>query len=132
MTELFEDDPMTLNNSLFSIQPYWQNNTWVFDAPEVGLLAEPFVAGADTILSDLVLTQLNLPSGPGSQFQLIFSAEGFPGYHLHLERQEPEFGGYWYKTEQGERGWLCPATLCFFPAGHPPQLYIQVKTVAAV
>jgi len=120
-----------MNNSLFSIQPYWQGNTWVFDTPEVGLVAEPFVSGADTILSALVQEILGLPAALGTRFQLIFSAQGFPGYHLHFQRQEPEFGGYWYRSDNGDRGWLCPATLCFFPNGHPQELYIQVQKIAA-
>ncbi|QHV01140.1 DUF6717 family protein [Synechocystis sp. CACIAM 05] len=116
-----------MKNSLFAIQPYWLGHTWVFDAPEVGLSAEPFVSGADTILTELAQQHLNLKVEQGAQFQLIFSQEGFPGFHLHLQRQEPEFGGYWYVADTGKRGWLCPATLCFFPAGHPDELYIQLR-----
>lgn len=120
-----------MKNSLFSIQPYWLGQTWVFDAPEVGLIAEPFVSGADRILTLLAHTQLNLPARDGAKFQLIFSAQGFPGFHYHLQRQEPEFGGYWYVSDTGERGWLCPATLCFFPEGHPEELYIQLRSITA-
>lgn len=115
-----------MNNSLFTIQPYWLGHTWVFDVPEVGLIAEPFVSGADTILTELVRQKLGLEPIEGTRFQLIFSAQGFPSYHLHLQRLEPEFGGYWYTTPNGDRGWLCPATLKFFPDGHPTELYIQV------
>lgn len=118
-----------MTNSLFSISPYWLGQTWVFDAPEVGLFAEPFVSGADQILTSLALAQLNLPAQNGSKFQLIFSNQGFPDYHCHFKRQEPEFDGYWYLSDAGQRGWLCPATLCFFPAGHPEELYIQLRSL---
>ncbi|MEB3308767.1 MAG: hypothetical protein VKJ02_00880 [Snowella sp.] len=29
-----------MNSSLFTIQPYWLGHTWVFDALEVGLIAD--------------------------------------------------------------------------------------------
>jgi hypothetical protein len=116
-------------NSLFTIQPYWLGETWVFDALEVDLIAEPFVAGADLILTRLAQQHLDIKPKAGSCFQLIFSRQGFPGFHLHLQRQELEFGGYWYRSDEGERGWLCPATLCFFPEGHPEELYIQLRPI---
>ena len=115
-----------MTNSIFTIQHYWLGSTWVFDAPDVELIAEPFVSGADTILTKLVKSTLGLEAKAGATFQLIFSAGGFPDYQVKFERQEPEFGGYWYATENGDRGWLCPATLRFFPNGHPPELYIKV------
>ena len=126
-------------NSIFTINPYWTGSTWAFDAAEVGLLGEPFVSGADAILSAIVKRELALETEQGSQFELIFSAEGFPSDHACFERQEPEYGGYWYKVvdagndyqdlDFGDRGWLCPATLHFFPGGHPEKLYIQVRAI---
>jgi hypothetical protein len=118
-----------MNNSLFTIQPYWLGHTWVFDAPEVRLWAEPFVAGADAVLTQLVKARLGLEPRDGSQFQLIFSAQGFPGYHLQFERREEEYGGYWYTSKDKDWGWLCPATLHFFPSGHPENLYVKVCPV---
>ncbi len=83
--------------------------------------------------------ELGLKAELDSQFELIFSADGFPDYHARFERQEAEFGGYWYKVvdaeddyqnlDHGDRGWLCPATLRFFPDGHPKSLYIQVRAI---
>ena len=126
-------------NSIFTISPYWTGSTWAFDAEAVGLFGEPFVSGADDIISAIVQRELGLKTELNTQFELIFSAGGFPAYHACFERQEAEFGGYWYKVvdadddyqdlNHGDRGWLCPATLRFFPDGHPESLYIQVRAI---
>jgi prepilin-type N-terminal cleavage/methylation domain-containing protein len=39
-----------MNNSIFVIKPYKWECMWVFDDPVVGLVREPFVAGADTMI----------------------------------------------------------------------------------
>ncbi|UAJ74633.1 hypothetical protein IQE94_17730 (plasmid) [Synechocystis sp. PCC 7339] len=114
-------------NSIFTISPYWTGSTWAFDAEEVGLLGEPFVSGADAILSAIVKRELALETEKGSQFELIFSAEGFPSYHACFERQETDID--YQDLDHGDRGWLCPATLKFFPNGHPEKLYIQVRAI---
>ena len=116
-----------LKNSLFTIEPYWQGRTWVFDAPDLGLFAEPFVAGADVILTQLAHAYLGIEPEVGAKFQLIFSQQGFPGFQLCFQRQNAEYDGFWYVSEAGSWGWLCPATLCFFPEGFPETLYVEVR-----
>ena len=37
-------------NSIRIISPYKYHGQWVFDDPQVGLVREPFVAGADTLI----------------------------------------------------------------------------------
>ena len=37
-------------NALNVISPYKHLGVWVFDDPRVGLVQEPFVAGADTMI----------------------------------------------------------------------------------
>ena len=117
----------TPRNSLFALQPYWLGGTWVFDAPQVGLTSEPFIAGSDTVLTRLVHKHLSLKPEAGSQFQLVFSHEGFPGFHLRFERKEAEFNGHWYLTEEGDWSWLCAGMNYFFEQGHPEQLYVRVQ-----
>ena len=39
-----------MKNSIFVIKPYKWEGLWVFDDPAVGLVKEPFVGGADTII----------------------------------------------------------------------------------
>jgi hypothetical protein len=63
-------------NALFVIFPYKHHGVWVFDDERVGLIHEPFVAGADAILD--VLTA-DLPRADQG-VKLVFSAAPFPGY----------------------------------------------------
>lgn len=41
-------------NSLFVIAPYDYEGLWVFDDERVGLVQEPFVDGADTMIDAMV------------------------------------------------------------------------------
>ena len=43
-----------MNNSIFVIKPYKWEGFWVFDDPSVGLVKEPFVGGADSIIDEAV------------------------------------------------------------------------------
>jgi len=40
----------TMKNSIFVIKPYKWEGLWVFDDPAVGLVREPFVGCADTMI----------------------------------------------------------------------------------
>ena len=107
-------------NSLFVIAPFWKNGTWVFNDEAHGLVEEPFVSGTDDIISACVKDIPDAESG----FRLTFSATPFPEYHIKAERLEAEAGGHWYIVGRA-KGWLCPATLCYFPDGHPEELYAR-------
>jgi hypothetical protein len=41
-------------NAINVIAPYKDHGMWVFDDPRVGLVQEPFVAGADTMIDRIV------------------------------------------------------------------------------
>ena len=43
-------------NAINVIKPYKHHGMWVFDDPRVGLVQEPFVAGADTMIDRVVAT----------------------------------------------------------------------------
>lgn len=108
-------------NSIFVIAPYRHLDMWVFDDDRVGLLQEPFVSGADTIIDHMVAEIANAANG----FKLVFSKCPFPGFTVHLVWQRAEYGGNWYQwTEQGIEGWLCPALFQYFPEA-PSDLYAQ-------
>jgi len=110
-------------NSLFAIVPYKFEDMWVFDDPGVGLLQEPFVSGADTIID--ILTE-NIPNAANG-FKLIFSPKPFPGYSARFVWSRPEHGGNWYSwPERAMEGWLCPALFEYFEAA-PTELYIKVS-----
>jgi hypothetical protein len=110
-------------NVLFVIFPYKQHGVWVFDDERVGLIREPFVAGADAILD--VLTA-NLPQAEQG-VKLVFSAAPFPGYTARFVLERSEYGGNWYRwPEKGMEGWLCPALFKYFDQA-PPELFVSVS-----
>jgi hypothetical protein len=109
-------------NSLFAIAPYQFEGMWVFDDPNVGLVQEPFVSGADTIID--ILTENILDAAKG--FKLVFSPEPFPGYSARFVWSRPEYGGNWYSwPDRGIEGWLCPALFKYFEAA-PQELFVKV------
>jgi len=114
-----------MNNSLFVIKPYKWEGLWVFDDPNVGLVKEPFVAGADRML-DVATAHLD---NTNQGVLAIFSASHFPGSQIVLDWVRAEGGGNVYRwPEQQMEGWLCPALLKYF-AEPPEKLFIQVKAV---
>src|SRR5215210_8097263 len=84
----------------------WEHGTWVYDDAEVGVYGEPFVLGADLMLT--MLRELHV--GPGRDpFRLLFSAAPFPGA-IEARSLGEEEGGVWYRIELEGRvlkGWLC-------------------------
>ena len=110
-------------NSILCIAPYDHKGQWVFDDPEVGLVREPFVSGADVII-DKMVEQLENPT---DGFTLLFSTQPFPGFELELDWVRPELGGNWYVSNSlGMEGWLCPALFKYFESA-PPKIYAQFK-----
>ena len=114
-------------NEINVIAPYKSLGMWVFDDPRVGLVQEPFVAGADTMIDRVVAGIPDAERG----FTMIFSSTPFPGHQYRLDWRRAEGGGNWYYAEQlGMEGWLCPALLRYFPEA-PKQLFVQTKSRAA-
>ena len=110
-------------NAINVIAPYKHHGMWVFDDQRVGLLQEPFVSGADTMIDRVVA---DLPN-PEHGFTLVFSATPFPGHQYRLDWRRAEGGGNWYYAEQlGMEGWLCPALLRYF-SEPPKELYVQIR-----
>ncbi len=110
-------------NALRVIHPYKYEGMWVFDDEKVGLVQEPFVSGADTVIDRMVEEMPGAEQG----FTLIFSDNPFPGYQVEFEWRREEHGGNWYYTRAlNMEGWLCPALFKYFDAA-PPKLYAQFK-----
>ena len=108
-------------NSLAVIKPYRHLDMWVFDDERAGLVQEPFVGGADTIIDKWVSEIPDASKG----FRLVFSAEPFPGFQHKLTWVRPEMSGTMYvENDLGMEGWLCPALLKYFDAP-PAELYCQ-------
>ncbi len=115
-----------MENSIFVIKPYKWEGMWVFDDAAVGLVREPFVAGADTMID---VATAHIPNADRG-FIAVFSASYFPGSQITLEWVRQDGNGNVYRwNEQGMEGWLCPALLKYFEKA-PARLYIQVKPAA--
>jgi hypothetical protein len=108
-------------NSLYVLNIYNHEGTYVFDDPQVDLVREPFVMGMPEIIEH------QMGGGPIDTFTAIFSAAAFPGHNTVLKRLHAEYGGTWYELS-GTRleGWLCPALFKYFEVA-PETLYIQFK-----
>ena len=116
-------------NSIHLIKPYWHDGTWVFDDDRFGLSREPFVAGADTIISKAVEHIPNARDG----FKLIFADFKMPGTQLTLTRTsegDGSSGTYYHCEELGMDGWLCPALLHYYPSP-PEKIYARAEIMRA-
>jgi hypothetical protein len=110
-------------NAINIIAPYRYLDMWVFDDPRVGLSAEPFVGGADTMIDRVTADIPDARHG----FVLVFSAGPFPGHQFHLEwRREESSGNIYYSQQLDAEGWLCPALFRYFTE-RPDAIYVQVK-----
>lgn len=115
---------MTPNNSIFIIDPYWDDITWVFDDDRVGLTREPFVAGIPDMINYMVREIPDADKG----FRLFFSTSKYPGYTYSLSWTGSEYDGNWYQMDEEPflSGWLCPALLLYFPEP-PEKLFVSAE-----
>lgn len=113
-------------NQLMIIAPYWDDSsgTWVFDRPDLGLYQEPFVLGVPHMIDQLTKDITNARNG----FRLIFSHEPFPQFNDKLTRLQRDMGGWWYRDNKANKGWLCPAIFCFFKTA-PMHIYIKAESI---
>jgi len=110
-------------NAINVIAPYKHHGMWVFDDPRVGLVQEPFVAGADDMIDRVTAAIPNAERG----FRMVFSESPFPGHQYKLTWKRGDTAGNWYFAEQlGMEGWLCPALLRYFE-GPPKEIFVQIK-----
>jgi hypothetical protein len=110
-------------NAINVIAPYRHLGLWVFDDPRVGLSAEPFVGGADSMIDRVTSDIADADRG----FIMIFSAQDFPGRQFRLQWRRAEAGGnVYYSHDLDAEGWLCAALLRYFD--EPPlEIFVQVK-----
>ena len=110
-------------NALLVIAPYRHAGTWVFDDPSAGLVREPFVAGVPEMIDVLVR---DIPSATNG-FQLLFSAQPFPGYQKRLTWLRGDMGGNYYRMEDpAMEGWICPAMFRYYQTA-PKELYVKAE-----
>jgi hypothetical protein len=114
-------------NAINVIAPYKWHSMWVFDDARVGLLQEPFVAGADIMMECIAADIPDAASG----FILLFASAPFPGHQFRFDFQRADDdGGNWYRSDRSEEyiieGWLCPALFKYFSEA-PKHIYVQAK-----
>ena len=114
------------------IAPYWHQGTWAFDDDAHGLVAEPFVCGAEKMI-DVVVDRagIDLREARRRGIRLTFSARAFPGAHAVADRVRPEAGGSWYRFgAPSMEGWLCPAMFHYFDEA-PEEIHIRAELASA-
>jgi hypothetical protein len=119
---------MNATNAMMIITPYRSGGTWVFDDPNAGLVAEPFVSGAPAMIDQVIEVAGIEPSDARRDgVRLLFSANPFPGYQKEALRVREDFGGNWYRFEEPDlEGWLCPAMFHYFDEA-PERLYVRAE-----
>jgi hypothetical protein len=112
-------------NQINVIHPYLWHGQWVFDDPDVGLLKEAFVAGADDVCDRLV-EMVGLPGE--DQFTLRFSKDKFPSTQFSFVwvGEGEGNGHYYYCGKLKLISWLCPALFRYFDMA-PLEIHIQAK-----
>lgn len=99
---------------------------WVFDDEKTGLIQEPFIQGADTIIDALIEREEIRDANNG--FTIVFSPNEFPGFSAALEHRRPEAGGAWYYCPEVDiEGWLCPALYKYFKEP-PERIWIEAMS----
>jgi len=113
------------NNSIMKIWAYKHKGQWVFDDDDRGLVKEPFVAGADTLLDIL--------SKGKNAVNLIFSGDDFPKANLVINRTSESAGSFGGGTDYVFESpgitlpvWLCPALFKFFKEA-PETIYVYAS-----
>jgi uncharacterized protein DUF6717 len=119
-----------MNNSIFSIEVYKHQGMWVFDDDRVGLVKEPFVAGADTLIDKLYLSVSRDTASfmVVPRLTLIFSDQEFPSHKLMITKCEHELssGTTYYCPLYNHDLWLCPALNLYYPVS-PEIIYVDYK-----
>ena len=136
-------------NVLVVIEPYWHEDTWVFDDASRGLEKEP-LDGQQEDLEGLISRWLmetsrmidrlvkDLPNARKG-FMLLLSSQRFAGYQVELIKfkdeelgeeeleLEKELGGRSYKIKDWERGWWLSPALCSYFGNAPESLYVKAE-----
>ena len=136
-------------NVLMAIEPYWHEDTWVFNDASKGFEKEPLEGKLEELgeLEELLRRWLkgqqpsmidrlvkDIPDAR-SGFILLFSSQPFAGYQVELTRVivkevEEEYGGCSYEVKvsrtQSIHWWMCPALLRYFETV-PESLYIKAE-----
>ena len=119
-----------MSMTIYAVKLYKLNNIqWVFDDPERNIIAEAFVAGADTKAVDSILEHGYLD--PEGDLILLFSTKFFPPnddtYKITISHKPEPGGGTSYNYNDHDL-WLCDTLLDYYKKP-PKQIYFQIKGV---
>ena len=118
-------------NSILTLNPYKYHGTWVFDDAATGLVREAFVQGIPQILEN-ALFDAGIPLEEAEEgCSLVFSKNRFPDAKVVLTRLDGDkynetLEGNWYESQDGLKGWLCPALFCYFQEA-PEKIFCKVN-----
>ena len=105
------------------IEVYKHCGTWAFTDEARELVHEPFISGIPEIINLICKAK---STDDRETHTIHFSATKFPGYQDVLGKIKNEMGGAWYKwNDTDKEGWLCPATLNYFP-DFPENIYLHL------
>lgn len=121
-----------------TLKLYKDSGLWRFDDLKKNLLAEPFVSGPSEIF-DKIKAKLQIET---KDIMIRFSDQHFFGADIvavyannvvvdqHGNKVEVKSGAYYAMRFPDEEkiyaGWLCPATLRYFP-DYPKELFVRVE-----
>ena len=129
---------MKTNNAILELQPYWTGTTWAFDDHRVGLIEEPFVLGADQMITEVLKAKRANMDSVKQGFRMQFSSNRFPQSDITIQFVREEAGGAWYTVcdsthesmqllvDSKFQGWLCPAMYHYF-ASAPAHIYMRAE-----
>ena len=118
MTEPVLKDKTT--NQVNVLYPYRNNyGVWAFDDAEVGLHGEPFVGDINKMI--------DMYANGKKKVIVYISSEPIAGQTLQLNRLKKGEGNYRLEGTDVV-GWLCPATLKYFP-DYPKNIYAMIETI---
>jgi len=116
-------------NVLTVIEPYWYQDTWVFDDVSMGLEKEPLEGKLEDLgLLSSMLDYLvkDIPNARNG-FILLFPSQPFVGYQVELTRLREEDYGCLYKVkDSGKAFWLSLALSSYFETA-PESLYVKAE-----
>ena len=119
-------------NVLMVIEPYWYQDTWVFDDASKGLEKEPLEGDLGELeglgwLSELVDYLVKDIPNARKGFILLFSSQPFAGYQVELTLVRQEDGGCLYKAKDyGAEAWLSPVLFRYFETT-PKSIYVRTE-----
>ena len=118
-------------NAIYTLDAYRHAGMWVFDDDSVGLVKEPFVAGADILFDHLSGRHID---GTNTSVSIAFSTTPIPGHDVHAVLTGADgYDGHFYKVAKfvGDDDmvafpfWLCPALLKYYDTA-PSDIYIKI------